>query len=202
MDYFPHSRVLCINHRCVRPAVYAQVTLHYTFDDGGNVTMSYTLVGNDSFVTVDERFRTGSRESNDAWLLDLSAGLKSTGALGVSTHICDLADPYSQPNLTGPTKVSHLPIKPNKRLGNYLGIYFTAGIRSFVFRNLKTTTSLRWPAGTGFSFSELGASVATPTINSSGKFLDPIGGRRVYLIVGHNSVADSQRLPHFLVEQS
>eukprot|EP00035_Acanthoeca_spectabilis_P026826 m.464359 g.464359 ORF g.464359 m.464359 type:complete len:176 (+) comp23466_c0_seq1:762-1289(+) len=175
--------------------------------------MSYTLVGNDSFVTVDEHFRTGSRESNDAWLLDLSAGLKSTGALGVSTHICDLADPYSQPNLTGPTKVSHFPIKPNKRLGNYLGIYFTAGIRSFVFRNSKTTTSLRWPAGTGFSFSELGASVATPTINSSGKFLgmrwpiytpapDPIGGRRVYLIVGHNSVADSQRLPHFLVEQS
>lgn len=36
--------------------VFARVTLVYTFGDGGNVTLEYTLFGSDGFVTVDERY--------------------------------------------------------------------------------------------------------------------------------------------------
>ena len=53
----------------------------------------------------------------------------------------------------------------------------------------------RWPAGTGFSFSELGVSLPTITLDANGSFLgvrlpiyspasDPQGGRRMYLLAG------------------
>ena len=67
----------------------------------------------------------------------------------------------------------------------------------------------RWPAGTGFSFSELGVSLPTITLDVNGSFLgvrlpiyspasDPQGGRRMYLLAGYNTAVEGGAIPDLL----
>ena len=104
--------------------VFVKTTLQYVFVDGGSLTMSFTLAGGDTFATVDESYKAGSHASNDAWMLDLGSGLQPNKALIVSTHTCDLNDPFSQPVSNDVTKVVYTSLRPNKRLGNSLGYLF------------------------------------------------------------------------------
>ena len=66
-----------------------------------------------------------------------------------------------------------------------------------------------WPAGTGFSFSELGASLATIAVKTSGDYLglrlpiyvpsttSPVPGRRVFLLSPYSSFSAAQEMPEF-----
>ena len=105
--------------------VFARVELRYRFAGGGSFNISFTLTGSDHHATVDEAFHAGTRATNDAWMLDLSARLQAKKAVLLNTHACDLSDPYSQPVLVHPvTKLVTASLQPNQRLGKALGYFF------------------------------------------------------------------------------
>ena len=208
--------------------VFARVSQRYMFKDGGNVTFSVRLAGGDSFATFDEHFNAGKRATNDAWMLDLSSGVVAEEAVMISTHTCDMADPYSQPVAADVTNLTRVSLLPNRRLGNSLGYLFhrwnqgcdakiAVGTHSTSGAGLAVLAARgglwRWPVGTGFSFSELGASIPTITVNASGTFLglrfptyapepDTAGGRRVYFIASYGSDGEAAALPSLLQQHS
>ena len=209
--------------------VFARVKLYYEFEGGGSFNISFMLTGSDKHVTVDETFHAGSHDNNDAWTLDLSAGLQARKAVMLSTHVCDLSDPYSQPIRTNVTLPVEASLQPNKRLGNSLGYFFyrwnqgcdakaAVGSADHLGAGLAVVAARggkwRWPEGTGFSWSEVGVSLATAVVDGSGTFLgmrfpiyvplpDDTPGRRVYFIASYNSTAVANiMLPHLLVVHS
>lgn len=205
--------------------VFARVRLLYKFKQPkGFFNISFTLGPADKYATVDESYSAGNRESNDAWNLHLSTGIKADHAVVQTTHQCNYSDPFSIVTDGDAKNLTAVPLVPNRRYGNSLGYFFYrwnqgcdskaivgsadasgAGLAAVAIRGGKWV----WPAGTGFSFSELGASLATLTVATTGDYLglrlptyvpatsNPVAGRRVFLLCPYHTANEAQQLPTY-----